>query len=351
MYTVCEVSLPKVMVLNTAGVITQTEYDAHWDAAIAAEEVDWQWIDGERQRAIPKSLGRGQQRVIDLLPGLSLSIHNVWYRRPLCLDYHCTSGDVLLSNFYLAGDRRMVNPGIQLEADREEAAGETCLCYIEAARSIEYFPAEQTLQSLSISVELERLRSLAQTTELTFPLLQRLIEDTAPQSFHVSLRHTTTAMQQTLYQILHCPHRGLVKRLYLESKTLELLTLQFDQLTEPPPESKALTLRPADLERLHQARDILQCRFAEPPSLLALARQVGLNDYKLKQGFRQVFATTPFGYLRQQRLQQAQRLLQETDMAIEQVAATVGYQSRSSFAAAFRRQFGQSPKAWQQRHR
>lgn len=340
------------MVLNTAGVITQTEYDDHWDAAIAAKEAGWQWVDGERQRSIPKSLGRGQERVIDLLLGLTLNIHNVWYQRPLCLDYHYRSGDVLLSNFYLAGDRRMVNPGIGLEADREETAGETCLCYIEAARSIEYFPAEQTLQSLGISIELERLRSLAQTTEFTSPLLQRLIDGTAPESFHLSLHYTTAAMQQTLHQILHCPYQSLVKRLYLESKTLELLALQFDQLTEQPASgAKTPTLRPADLERLHLARDILQRRFAEPPSLLALARQVGLNDYKLKQGFRQVFGITPFGYLREQRLKQAQQLLQETDMAIEQVATTVGYQSRSSFAAAFRRQFGHSPKAWQQRHR
>ncbi|MDZ7960171.1 MAG: hypothetical protein RMY34_20195 [Aulosira sp. DedQUE10] len=36
------------------------------------------------------------------------------------------------------------------------------------------------------------------------------------------------------------------------------------------------------------------------PSLITLARIVGLNDYKLKQGFQQVFNTTVFGYLQQQ---------------------------------------------------
>lgn len=332
------------MVLNTAGVVTQTEYDAHWDAAIAAEEADWQWIDGERQRTIPQMLGRGQERVIDLLPGLTLNVHNVWYRRPLCLDYHYTSGDVLLSNFYLAGDRRMVNPGIGLEADREETAGETCLCYIEAARSIEYFPAEQTLQSLGISLELERLRSLAQTGEFTSPLLQRLIEDTAPESFHLSLRRTTAAMQQTLHQILHCPYRGMVKRLYLESKALELLALQFDQLTEQPnPGVKPPTLRSADLERLHLARDILQRSFAEPPSLLALAHQVGLNDCKLKQGFRHLFGTTVFGYVHRCRMEAAKALLGDRDLNIAIVANRVGYASPSRFCHAFKRYTGLTP--------
>lgn len=76
---------------------------------------------------------------------------------------------------------------------------------------------------------------------------------------------------------------------------------------------------------------------------MTLARQVGLNDFKLKLGFRQVFGTTVFGYLHEHRMEQAQLLLQERRMNVEEVARTVGYANRSSFAA-FRKKFGINPK-------
>lgn len=59
------------------------------------------------------------------------------------------------------------------------------------------------------------------------------------------------------------------------------------------------------------SEDILLERMAEPPSLLELSRLIGLNDYKLKTGFKEMYGTTVFGYLREQRLEKAYRLLME----------------------------------------
>nr|WP_235927106.1 AraC family transcriptional regulator [Gloeocapsopsis dulcis] len=106
-----------------------------------------------------------------------------------------------------------------------------------------------------------------------------------------------------------------------------------------------------DLECIHHAKEILIRNLDNPPSILDLARQVGLNDRKLKQGFHQVFNTTPFAYLRHYRLEQARQLLMDSEASIEQVAKTVGYGDRSRFAAAFRKQFGINPKTYQLQQR
>ncbi|NJN39551.1 MAG: helix-turn-helix transcriptional regulator [Acaryochloridaceae cyanobacterium CSU_3_4] len=84
-----------------------------------------------------------------------------------------------------------------------------------------------------------------------------------------------------------------------------------------------------------------------PPSLPELARQVGLNRRKLNEGFQYLFGTTPFGSLRSDRLTQAKALLMNSELSIESVAKQVGYADRSAFAAAFRKQFGVNPKAYQ----
>jgi AraC family transcriptional regulator, transcriptional activator of the genes for pyochelin and ferripyochelin receptors len=64
---------------------------------------------------------------------------------------------------------------------------------------------------------------------------------------------------------------------------------------------------------------------------------------KLKQGFRQLFGTTMFGYLHDYRMEMARNLLLEGNMSITTVANTVGYSHLRHFSAAFKRKFGITP--------
>jgi AraC-like DNA-binding protein len=84
---------------------------------------------------------------------------------------------------------------------------------------------------------------------------------------------------------------------------------------------------------------------ASPPGLPELARSVGLNEFKLKVGFRVLFGASVFGYLRTQRMDRARRLLAHRELSVTEVAAHVGYQNPSKFAAAFRKHFGFPPSA------
>jgi AraC-like DNA-binding protein len=80
-----------------------------------------------------------------------------------------------------------------------------------------------------------------------------------------------------------------------------------------------------------------------PPSLFGLARQVGLNDTKLKRGFRQVFGTTAFGCLHAHRMEQGRQLLAKGKMNVTEVAYKIGYSSRTYFSRAFTKHFGLNP--------
>ncbi|NDJ19836.1 helix-turn-helix transcriptional regulator [Myxacorys almedinensis] len=158
----------------------------------------------------------------------------------------------------------------------------------------------------------------------------------------------TAEMQVVLHQILHCIYQGPMKQMYLEGKVLELAALQFSQFAEVDNcLHKETALKSDDIERLHQAKEILMAQINDPPSILGLSRQVGLNDFKLKQGFRQVFGTTVFGYLREYRLEQARLLLIEGELSVQQVARAIGYTHSGYFATAFKHKFGISPKTYQ----
>ncbi|NJS42127.1 helix-turn-helix transcriptional regulator [Candidatus Gracilibacteria bacterium] len=99
----------------------------------------------------------------------------------------------------------------------------------------------------------------------------------------------------------------------------------------------------AEIEKICEAKDILLQRLDRPPSLIELARQVGMNDCTLKRGFRQVFGMTAMSCLHHYRMELAQQLLTIGEMNVNQVATAIGYASRSSFYTAFRKQFGVSP--------
>lgn len=175
--------------------------------------------------------------------------------------------------------------------------------------------------------------------------LKKLLNNYDKACFQVN--NTTPAMQMALEQIINCPFQGLTKKIFLESKCLELIALKLEQLEQVnniPLKTK--TLKSDDIERIYYAREILMKNLSNPPSLLELARQTGLNDYKLKLGFRQVFDTTAFGYLHQQRMEKARQLLLTSTMNIKEIANTVGYVNQSRFAAAFRKQFGTNPKSY-----
>lgn len=151
-----------------------------------------------------------------------------------------------------------------------------------------------------------------------------------------------------LAQILDCPYRGGLRHLFLESRVLELLALELEayRSSAAPRASETPTLSPTDVERIRHARDILINDMEKPPSLPELAVLVGVNERKLKTGFRRIFGTSVFAYLREYRIQKAYELLRQGDHNVTEAAMTVGYQSLSHFSQAFRERFGILPKAF-----
>ncbi|MEM9244536.1 MAG: AraC family transcriptional regulator, partial [Cyanobacteria bacterium P01_F01_bin.153] len=157
---------------------------------------------------------------------------------------------------------------------------------------------------------------------------------------HANCLPVTPEMKAIIGQILSCPYQGETRRRYLEQKALELVGLRIEAIALPQ-------LHPVDLDCIYQAASILKDQLASPPTVEELARQVNTNRLKLNQGFHEVYGTTPYKYLRECRLLMAQRLLTDSTLPVERIAAAVGYSSRNQFAKAFRKQTGLNPKLFQ----
>jgi AraC-like DNA-binding protein len=154
---------------------------------------------------------------------------------------------------------------------------------------------------------------------------------------------TTEAMRSVVQQMIDCPLVGVTKRLYLQGKVFELMALQLDAMLNNKDLETSASPKPNTLARIHYAAEILRSQLEYPPSQVELAQQVGVAYCTLHRGFRAAFGVTPFAYLTQQRMKQAEQLLRQLDCTVTEVAHQVGYTNAAQFAAAFKRQFGITP--------
>ncbi len=74
-----------------------------------------------------------------------------------------------------------------------------------------------------------------------------------------------------------------------------------------------------------------------------LADKVGINEFKLKQGFRELFKTSPYQYRLHLCLEKAKELLEDTDDTIDQIALKVGFETYNGFSTAFKKAFNIPP--------
>lgn len=150
-------------------------------------------------------------------------------------------------------------------------------------------------------------------------------------------------IQNCINQIIYCPYGDELKPMFLFSKVLELLVLQAESYKRAQTQTVRILKTEYDYERILFARDYLLKNIDVPPSLAELARIAGINEFKLKNGFKETFNQTVFQYLSNTRLETAKINLLEGSKSITELAFELGYSSIQHFSTAFKKKFGIPP--------
>jgi AraC-like DNA-binding protein len=287
----------------------------------------------------PSQWGQGFVRDIELREGMTLSIADYYLHRdlivtgidrehPIELSYALMGISPSDSAFAQAGQHFLCGSGLAPGEDRQQ-------------------PAHQRIVEVNIHIEPALFCQWCNGSSNQLPPEISHLVKPFDQVYYTRVSATTTTMYGAIQQILQCPFQGLTRRMYLESKVWELMALELAHPLEADGSTHtAKPLKPEDVERIHYAKELLISRLSDPPSLLELARLVGINDCKLKAGFRQVFGTTVFGYLHSYRMERSRQLLEAGEMSVAEAAQAVGFVNRSHFAIAFRKKFGVNPSIY-----
>jgi len=98
--------------------------------------------------------------------------------------------------------------------------------------------------------------------------------------------------------------------------------------------------------RLRHVVDYIQANLSEDNSLQALADLAHVSLFHFCRSFKQSTGLSPHRYILQLRIQEAQRLLKKTTLAISDVANRLGFSDQSHFTMVFRRLVGTTPARW-----
>ncbi|MHA3788066.1 helix-turn-helix transcriptional regulator [Flavobacterium hauense] len=152
----------------------------------------------------------------------------------------------------------------------------------------------------------------------------------------------TPEMNSILQEMMNCSRSGMLKCLFMEAKVIKLLMLQIEQYEQLQIQNSSW-LKSHDIEKIHSVKAIIDNNISKSHSLMELAREAGINDFKLKKGFKEVYGTTVFGYLKDIRMIEAKKMLLKNDIPIADIAMLCGYKFVQNFTNAFKKEFGITP--------
>ena len=134
-----------------------------------------------------------------------------------------------------------------------------------------------------------------------------------------------------------------MRNLYLEGKALELTSLFLEEALRDREAPRHPSLSAEDCKALAEARLVIERNYAHPLTISQLARDVFLNECKLKRGFKLCFGMTVHEYVVACRMEAARRLIERDGFKVKDAAWMVGYANASHFIAAFQKRFGVTP--------
>jgi AraC-like DNA-binding protein len=289
---------------------------------------------------VSEEMGQGFFRKIGFQPGFDLYIMDCRFKTSYVVKA-AASPSVVCMRFNLSGQNSVKLHGF--DKTFSTTARENSLYYFKNPETSGVIPQNQHICGVSIHFDPDYFLSLLDEEAVSIPGIRHIAEGKdIPYLFHTGA--TWPNMQMTVHQIVNCPYHGLTRKIFLESKALELLSYKLDQIYFPGEGTgESDVCRPDDVERVRHAGTILTRDMEAPPSLAALGKAVGLSRTKLHVEFCKYYGVPPFTYLRNVRLNRAKLLLDEGMMNVTEAALSVGYASLSHFAKAFRKHFGIAP--------
>lgn len=128
-------------------------------------------------------------------------------------------------------------------------------------------------------------------------------------------------------------------RFTLNSYLYRVLSELYDECLRKVPEKQRIP------DIMHTVKRYIDSAYVDIDSVDGIAKKFGYSRDHLNRLFAQVYQMSISCYLRQRRMEEAMRLLQNTDMTLLQISQAIGYRDYSVFYRAFLSYYHVNPKS------
>lgn len=134
---------------------------------------------------------------------------------------------------------------------------------------------------------------------------------------------------------------------YQKIKTIELLL--YLGKTELTSSQRLFEYKTEQIRVVREIHDQLTRHMEQRITIEELSKKYLINPTTLKTAFKSIYGTSIAAHIKEHRMEQAAKMLKETDKSIAEIARAVGYDSQSKFTAAFKTYFKVLPKEYRKK--
>lgn len=137
---------------------------------------------------------------------------------------------------------------------------------------------------------------------------------------------------------------SFVRDLYIHSKTYQIFYVRILEFVDDlsPVENRSILLK-REVGMIHKAVKLIESGFLNSRTIANLSLEIGLNQMKLQNGFKEAFNKTINEYLQEFRLKEAVSLIQNTDLSFSEISNRLGINSKSYFSKIVKEEYGMTP--------
>jgi AraC family transcriptional regulator len=113
----------------------------------------------------------------------------------------------------------------------------------------------------------------------------------------------------------------------------------------------SLSFRGLPPHKLHRVQAFIKDHFGEAIPVQKLAAAIHMSPFHFARMFKKSTGHPPHAYITMRRLERAKELLRESNLALVDVAANVGFQTQAHFTEVFHKHTGVTPRVFRVSHK
>lgn len=201
------------------------------------------------------------------------------------------------------------------------------------------FPSHSHIKQITILMEMSYLQQFLGKDE---PQFSHLFE--AENTFWIE-EFMSPEMAVLVDELVMAAPEGLLSDAFYKLKALNLLYELFKNLAYRKI-SPYRSMSTAEMEAIYRVRNAMSASLDQALTSAELVKLSGMNEFKLRKFFKQVFGKGIYDYFQHLRMQEAARLLKEERLSVSEAGYRLGFTNLSHFGRLFEACMGMKPKKW-----